>query len=203
MINIVITVFTVLDVIIAVLLVLLILVQQSKDGGFGSAFGGMGESVFGVQATSHLAKLTVIFAGAFLFITLLLAVVTGHRDASNKKALEKAATMLESAGEKTVDKTTTPVDMKDKKDTAASPAGTVSVGPVAETKKTEKGGEVTDDGTITKKDSGDTITPVAQPDNKDKAADLGTTTVTPPETVTVKPVEQPQPPPAENKSSQP
>ena len=49
-----------LVVLIAVLLIALILVQPSKSGGFGSAFGGLGESVFGAHAMSHLSKLTVI-----------------------------------------------------------------------------------------------------------------------------------------------
>ena len=60
--NILISILTVADVIIALLLICLILVQQSKDSGFGSAFGGLGESVFGAQTGGHLARLTVIFA---------------------------------------------------------------------------------------------------------------------------------------------
>ena len=43
--NILVSILTVADVIIALLLICLILVQQSKDSGFGSAFGGLGESV--------------------------------------------------------------------------------------------------------------------------------------------------------------
>ena len=54
------TILNTLVVILAVLLIALILVQPSKSGGgFGSAFGGLGESVFGAQAMSHLSKLTV------------------------------------------------------------------------------------------------------------------------------------------------
>ena len=79
--NILISILTVADVIIALLLICLILVQQSKDSGFGSAFGGLGESVFGAQTGGHLARLTVIFASLFLIITLSLAIMTGHRKA--------------------------------------------------------------------------------------------------------------------------
>jgi preprotein translocase subunit SecG len=79
--NILISVLTVADVVIALLLICLILVQQSKDSGFGSAFGGLGESVFGAQTGSHLAKLTVVFASLFLILTLALAIITGHRKA--------------------------------------------------------------------------------------------------------------------------
>lgn len=67
-----------LVVLIAVLLIALILVQPSKSGGFGSAFGGLGESVFGAHAMSHLSKLTVILITAFFVLTLLLAILSGH-----------------------------------------------------------------------------------------------------------------------------
>ena len=92
--DILIAVLTVADVLIALLLICLILVQQSKDSGFGSAFGGLGESVFGAQTGSHLAKMTVVFASLFLVITLSLAIMTGHRRAP-KSIVEE----LESAKE--------------------------------------------------------------------------------------------------------
>lgn len=66
-------------VLIALLLIGLVLVQPSKGGGFGSAFGGVGESVFGAQAMGQLSKITVILLTAFFVCTLLLAVITGHR----------------------------------------------------------------------------------------------------------------------------
>ena len=43
-------------VIIAILLICLVLVQPSKGGGLGSAFGGAGETVFGAQTMNHLSK---------------------------------------------------------------------------------------------------------------------------------------------------
>ena len=67
-----------LVVLIAVMLIALILVQPSKSGGFGSAFGGIGESVLGAHAMSHLSKLTVILISCFFVLTLLLAIVSGH-----------------------------------------------------------------------------------------------------------------------------
>ena len=66
-------------VLIAVLLIGLVLVQPSKGGGFGSAFGGIGESVFGTQVMGQLSKLTVILLTLFFVLTLALAVMTGHR----------------------------------------------------------------------------------------------------------------------------
>lgn len=96
--NILVSVLTVADVIIALLLICLILVQQSKDSGFGSAFGGLGESVFGAQTGSHLARLTVIFASLFLIITLSLAIITGHRRAPRSVVeLESAKTEAKAA----------------------------------------------------------------------------------------------------------
>ncbi|HBC88253.1 MAG TPA: preprotein translocase subunit SecG [Lentisphaeria bacterium] len=119
--DIIIAVLTVADVLIALLLICLILVQQSKDSGFGSAFGGLGEGVFGAQTGSHLAKMTVVFASLFLVITLSLAIITGHR-----KAPRSVVEQLESG--KTETKTTAPAK------TDAAPAAaknTVSPAPVA------------------------------------------------------------------------
>ncbi len=67
------------DVFIALIIIALVLVQQSKEGAFGSPFGGVGESVFGAHATGHLTKLTVVFSILFLCITLALAIIIGHR----------------------------------------------------------------------------------------------------------------------------
>ena len=111
-------------VVIALLLIGLVLIQQSKGGGFGSAFSGLSESVFGARAGSHLTKLTVILASVFFFLTLLLAVVTGHTSrqrgaveinsdleataAKEKKVIEKTVEKVNSkqlkAGDKTADK---------------------------------------------------------------------------------------------------
>ena len=73
------TILYVAVVLIALLLICLVLVQPSKGGGFGSAFGGIGESVFGAQAMSQLSKVTVVLLTLFFILTLILAVMTGHR----------------------------------------------------------------------------------------------------------------------------
>jgi preprotein translocase subunit SecG len=122
--NILVSVLTVADVIIALLLICLILVQQSKDSGFGSAFGGLGESVFGAQTGGHLARLTVIFASLFLIITLSLAIMTGHRKAprsvveleakTEAKASVPAKDVKENAPSAQVDKIAEPVPEKSK-----------------------------------------------------------------------------------------
>ena len=78
--SILITLLTVLDVLIALLIIALVLVQQSKSGGgLGTTFGGGGsDSLFGAHASSHLSRLTVIFATLFLGITLALAIMSAH-----------------------------------------------------------------------------------------------------------------------------
>ncbi len=68
----------------AILLIGLVLIQQSKGGGFGSTFGGVGESVFGARAGTHLTKLTVILTAIFFVLTLLLVVISGKKDDGNQ-----------------------------------------------------------------------------------------------------------------------
>lgn len=78
--GILITILTVFDVLIAILIIALVLVQQSKKGGgLGTTFGGGGsDSLFGAHASSHLSRLTVIFASIFLIVTLALAIISGR-----------------------------------------------------------------------------------------------------------------------------
>lgn len=73
-------------VIVSLLLICLVLVQPSKSGGMGAAFGGLGQSVFGAQAGSHLTKLTVIMTSIFFVLALLLAFLIGHRAGVNTDA---------------------------------------------------------------------------------------------------------------------
>ena len=103
------TILNTLVVILAVLLIALILVQPSKSGGgFGSAFGGLGESVFGAQAMSHLSKLTVWCISIFFILTLASAIVAGHmRTAdssvvSEESSIAMTATEQENAAEEAV-----------------------------------------------------------------------------------------------------
>ena len=67
-----------LIVIIAIILVVLILIQPSKGGGLGSAFGGAGENVFGAHAMDHASKLTVWLIAIFFVLTLALTVISAH-----------------------------------------------------------------------------------------------------------------------------
>ena len=88
------TILNTLVVILAVLLIALILVQPSKSGGgFGSAFGGLGESVFGAQAMSHLSKLTVWCISIFFVLTLASAIVAGHMQTADSSVVEEESSI--------------------------------------------------------------------------------------------------------------
>ena len=67
-----------LVVVVSLLLIGLILIQPSKSGGMGAAFGGIGESMFGGKAGSHLTKATVWLTAIFMVLSLVLAVLIGH-----------------------------------------------------------------------------------------------------------------------------
>ena len=76
LINILVTILGVIEVLCGILLVTLILLQKSRSQGAaaGLAFGaGMGESLFGAQATNILQKITVVLTTIFLVNTTLMA----------------------------------------------------------------------------------------------------------------------------------
>lgn len=69
-------------ILVAILIIALVLVQQSKGGGFGGAFGGLGESILGAQAGSHLTKLTVILSSIFFVLVLAIAILISRGGAT-------------------------------------------------------------------------------------------------------------------------
>ncbi|MDD4817494.1 MAG: preprotein translocase subunit SecG [Victivallaceae bacterium] len=87
-IDILINVICVAVVIVSLLLICLVLVQPSKSGGMGAAFGGIGQSVFGAQMGSHLTKLTVVLTSVFFVLALGLAFLIGHRADVNERQRE-------------------------------------------------------------------------------------------------------------------
>jgi len=96
------TILNTLVVILAVLLIALILVQPSKSGGgFGSAFGGLGESVFGAQAMSHLSKLTVWCISIFFILTLASAIIAGHMKTADTSVVEEESSIALGASDDT------------------------------------------------------------------------------------------------------
>ena len=65
-------------VVLSLLLIGIVLIQPAKSGGMGAAFGGIGESVFGAKAGSHLTKATVVMTTIFFVLTLTLAALVGR-----------------------------------------------------------------------------------------------------------------------------
>jgi len=89
----------VLVVIISLLVIGIIMIQPSKSGGMGAAFGGIGESVFGAEAGSHLTKATVIMTSVFFLLALILASLIGHgyRDSSSISDVSRNLEVLQPA----------------------------------------------------------------------------------------------------------
>jgi len=86
--------FTFLVAIISVLalfLVLIILLQSGKGGGLAAAFGGAGSStdslIGGRQAATLLTKLTWIGGGLFLFLSLILSVLSSRQPGQQESIL--------------------------------------------------------------------------------------------------------------------
>lgn len=84
------TILYALVIVVALLLAILILIQPSKSGGFGTVFGGVGESVFGARAGSHLTKATVVLTVIFFLLALTLASLIGHSRSSKSLVAEVA-----------------------------------------------------------------------------------------------------------------
>lgn len=85
--NVLLAIINTLVVILALLLIAVILVQPSKSGGFGSAFGGLGETIFGAHTMSHLSKLTVVCITIFFILTMIAAIVSGHVKPAEKQSV--------------------------------------------------------------------------------------------------------------------
>jgi preprotein translocase subunit SecG len=67
----------------------LVLLQKSKDGGLGMAFGaGGGDSLFGARAGNVLTRATVIIGIVFLANTLVLGIL--FAGSANKSVLDTA-----------------------------------------------------------------------------------------------------------------
>ena len=80
MVDLFIAFLTFVEVIVALLLIGVILIQQSKaGGGLGAMSGAVTETFLGAGAGNVLQRATVVLASLFLSITLLLAIITGHR----------------------------------------------------------------------------------------------------------------------------
>ncbi len=93
--EVIMTILYALVIVVALLLTILILIQPSKSGGFGAVFGGVGESVFGARAGSHLTKATVVMTVIFFVLALALAAIIGHNRSSKSLVDEYAASQVQ------------------------------------------------------------------------------------------------------------
>ncbi|MBO7686974.1 MAG: preprotein translocase subunit SecG, partial [Kiritimatiellae bacterium] len=90
----------VVEVIVCLLLALVVMLQKPKEGGLGGAIGGgMGEAVFGADASNVLIKVTIWLGTIFLVTTLLLARLTsvGHSRASIMDSVAEPAPSADTA----------------------------------------------------------------------------------------------------------
>ena len=82
----------VIEVIVCLLLGLVVMLQKPKEGGLGGAIaGGMGEAVFGADASNVLIKVTIWLGAIFLVNTLALARFTSTVHAKTLMGDEPAA----------------------------------------------------------------------------------------------------------------
>ena len=81
----------VIEVLVCLLLALVVMLQKPKEGGLGGAIaGGMGEAVFGADASNVLIKVTIWLGAIFLANTLLLARLTSKVSNSVTDSISEA-----------------------------------------------------------------------------------------------------------------
>src|SRR5437868_2051251 len=76
------TLLAILHICVAVLLVTIVLLQDSKGGGMGGAFGGgSSQTIFGATgAASFLVKVTRVLAVTFMCSCIGLTLLLSHRN---------------------------------------------------------------------------------------------------------------------------
>lgn len=86
---------------LAVLLCVIILVQSGKGGGLAASFGGASSStdsfMGGRQTATALTKMTWIGGGLFLFLSLVLAVLSSRPEATPESILRQETTGAQQA----------------------------------------------------------------------------------------------------------
>ena len=78
--NIIYGFFIFVEALLSIMLIGVILIQKTKGGMGGTAFGGgMGEAIFGSRMGNVLTKTTVVLGIVFLINTLILTALTSRR----------------------------------------------------------------------------------------------------------------------------
>jgi len=79
--------------IVALLLIFVILIQSGKGGGLAGTFGGSGDtmgSIFGGKGSApFLTRITTILATLFMFIALILGMITKGSNVENQGLVEQ------------------------------------------------------------------------------------------------------------------
>jgi len=133
--NIFVTILGVVEVLCGILLVTMILLQKSRSHGAaaGLAFGaGMGESLFGAQATNILQKITVVLNTIFLVNTTLMAFLGSrhHRTAGGRSVTDDMPPAPIAAPASSGPMSRGPMEMSPSAPVSPAPAATVpSPGP--------------------------------------------------------------------------
>ncbi len=80
----------IVEVLVSIMLIGLILLQKSKGGGLGVAFGGGGEgSMFGSRTGNVLTKATIILGVVFLVNTLFLGILFTRGVTAGPSAIDR------------------------------------------------------------------------------------------------------------------
>ena len=68
-----------LVVLVSLFMILLVLIQRGKGGGLAGAFGGMGgSSAFGTKAGDVFTRVTMIIAGVWVALSMMLVILSNR-----------------------------------------------------------------------------------------------------------------------------
>jgi preprotein translocase subunit SecG len=131
----------ILLVITSLFLICLVLIQRGKGGGLAGAFGGAGgSSAFGTKAGDVFTRVTMISAGVWIALNMLLVVLSNHRPSAWPTAPSSSAKGSFTPSKPDLDKAGTPgesiekgtgVPLPKSKDSTGEPAVPISGGSPA------------------------------------------------------------------------
>lgn len=128
-INVIMVFLYTLLVVISLLLIGIVLIQPAKSGGMGAAFGGIGESVFGAKAGSHLTKATVVMTALFFVLALTLAALIGRTQSGSAASTSEMGKALKALDEKAKPAPAKPATTAPAKPAAPAPAKPAAPAP--------------------------------------------------------------------------